>query len=105
MVKRKITVKSKAAKKKNTKKVDIKKIEKTIKSIIAEIAEVNVKKITPKARFVEDLGMDSMMALEILAAIEKTYNIEIPEEQLPKMTSLNEVIKLTKTLVSENGTD
>lgn len=89
----------KAKKKQDT--PDLKQIENKIKSIIAEILEVDVKKVTSKARFVEDLGMDSMRALEILAAIEKTYRIEIPEEALPKIVSFDEVIKLTKELLSK----
>lgn len=46
-------------------------LENELKEIVAKIVEVDPEKITPEARFVEDLGMDSMMALEILAAIEK----------------------------------
>lgn len=71
-------------------------IEQDIKQIISTILEIEPDKITPEARFVEDLGMDSMMALEILAAIEKKYHITIPEENLTKMTSLSDVINLTK---------
>lgn len=79
-------------------KIDLKHFEEVIKNIIAEIAEVDKKKIKPGANFVEDLNIDSMMALEILTAIEKMYKIEIPEESLPKMTSLKEVMKLVKGL-------
>lgn len=86
---------------KKTEALNIKNIEKMIKSIIAEVLEVDEKKITPNAKFVKDLGMDSMRALEILAAIEKTYKIEIPEESLPKITSFNKVLRLTKELISK----
>ncbi len=85
-------------------RLDLKQIENKIKSIIAEVLEVDVKRITSKARFAEDLGMDSMRALEILAAIEKTYRIEIPEEALPKIVSFDEVVKLTKER-PESGVD
>lgn len=67
-------------------------LEKDLKALIAEIVEIEEEKITPTANFVDDLGMDSMMALEILAALEKKYKIKIPEDYLTKMTNLNQVI-------------
>lgn len=65
-----------------------------IKKIIAKIIEVDIEKIQPETDFIEELGADSMMALEIMAALEKKYNITISEEDLPKMTNLNQVIGL-----------
>ena len=81
-----------------------KEVETKIKSIIAEVMEIDEKKITPKTRFFEDLGMDSMMALEILAMIEKAFKIEITEEDLPKIVSYNAVIKLTMDLSERKKT-
>jgi Acyl carrier protein len=69
-------------------------LESELKAIIAEIVEVDPEKITPEANFVEDLGMDSMMALEILASVEKKYKLRIPEENLTKITDLNKVMEL-----------
>lgn len=71
-------------------------VEREVKEIIAQILEVDVAKITDEAKFVEDLGMDSMMALEIVAAIEKKYKIIIPEENLVKLSCLKDVINVTK---------
>lgn len=69
-------------------------LEKELKALIAEIVEIEEEKITPEANFVEDLGMDSMMALEILASMEKKYKIKIPEDNLTKMTNLNHVLEI-----------
>ena len=74
--------------------VTIEALEKELRSLIAEIVEIEEDKITPEANFVEDLGMDSMMALEILASIEKKYKLKIPEENLTKITNLKQVIGL-----------
>jgi len=71
-------------------------LEKELRDIIAKIVEIDPDKITLEASFVEDLGMDSMMALEILAAMEKKYKIQVPEEKLGKLKNLKETIKLTK---------
>ena len=74
--------------------IDAKKLENELRSLVAEIVEIEPDKITPDASFVEDLGMDSMMALEILASIEKKYKLRIPEENLPKVTNLNKTIEI-----------
>ena len=71
-------------------------IEKEVRELIAEIIEMNPDEIQPDAHLVEDLGMDSMMALEILASLEKKFKIRIPEDELPKITTLNKAIELTK---------
>ncbi len=74
--------------------INVKKLENELRLLIAEIVEIDPAKITPKTNFVEDLGMDSMMALEILASIEKKYKLRIPEENLTKITDFDKVVEL-----------
>ena len=74
-------------------------VDQQVLELIADILEMEPAKIDPSAQLVEDLGMDSMMALEILATIEKKFRIKIPEEDLPKITSVNRAIELTKKYV------
>ena len=74
-------------------------VEQEVIALIADILEMDPAGINPDAHLVEDLGMDSMMALEILASIEKKFKIKVPEEDLPKITSVNRVIELTKKYV------
>jgi len=74
--------------------INEKKLVEEVKMVISQIAEIEVEKITPDANFVEDLGMDSMMALEILAFLEKTYKIKIPESYLKKLVNLQQVINI-----------
>ena len=71
-------------------------LEKELRSLIAEIVEIEEEKITSEANFVEDLGIDSMMALEILAAMEKKYKLKIPEENLMKLNNLQDAVNITK---------
>lgn len=77
-------------------------IDSEIKCIIAGIIEKDPAEINPEAKFVEDLGVDSMMAIEILAAIEKKYKIAIPEEKLTQLTTLNETIRIAKEYMANN---
>ena len=76
-------------------------VEKDIRELIAEILETDPSEIQGSAHFVKDLGMDSMMALEILAAIEKKYRIAIPEDTLPKFTSLSQTTKIVTGILKK----
>jgi acyl carrier protein len=62
-----------------------------LRAIVAEVAEVDE---VPDATPFKDLGIDSMMAIEIVADIERTYKIKVPEEELERITDLDSVVKL-----------
>jgi len=76
------------------------KFEQEIREIIAEIIEKDSKDITLDAHLFEDLGADSMMALEILAAMEKKYRVVVPEDKLPELTSLRKIMDLVESLTA-----
>ncbi len=76
-------------------------VEQDIRELVAEILETEPQEIGIDAHFVKDLGMDSMMALEILAGIEKKYRIVIPEETLPKFTSLRATITIVEGILKK----
>jgi acyl carrier protein len=80
-------------------KIDDVALESELKGIISKIVELEPEKITLEASFVEDLGMDSMMALEILAAMEKKFRIQIPEDKLNKLKNLREAIELAREYI------
>jgi len=79
--------------------IDDKKLENELRAIIAEIVEIDPDKITLDASFVDDLGMDSMMALEILSEIEKKFKIHIPEDKLSKLRNLKAALLLVKSYI------
>jgi acyl carrier protein len=76
-----------------------------IRDLIAEIIEKEPKEITPDAKFFEDLGVDSMMALEILAAVEKKYRIHIPEEKLTQLVTLRQTVAVAREFLGQKGQD
>ncbi|MBM3249891.1 MAG: acyl carrier protein [Candidatus Omnitrophica bacterium] len=80
-------------------------LENEIRNLIAEIIEKEPREVTPDARFFEDLGVDSMMALEILAAMEKKYRIHIPEEKLTQLTTLRQTVAVAREFLDKKGQD
>ena len=69
-------------------------IKKEVKQKVSEITEIPEDKLLEDAKFVEDLGVDSMMALEIVASLEKKYKVTVAEEEIPKMRSLKDIYAL-----------
>lgn len=72
--------------------------EEEIRSMVSEILEVPAEKLTNEAEFFKDLNVDSLKAIEIVAAFEKKYRVIIPEEEIPKITTLGKLIEYTKNI-------
>ncbi len=69
-----------------------------LRGIIAEVSEVD--DIPDETPFV-DLGIDSMMALEIVAEVERTYQLSIPEEELKDLTNFTKVYTLVRCKLAD----
>ncbi len=54
---------------------------------------VNPDQVTPEAKFIEDLGADSLDTVELVMALEEEFGNEIPDEQAEKLQSVGDVIK------------
>ena len=64
-----------------------------LRAIVAEVAEIDE---VPDTEPFKELGIDSMMAIEIVAEIERTYKIKIPEQELAQVTDLASVLRLVE---------
>jgi len=76
------------------KKIDFDKVKRDVKKTISEITEVPEEELEEDADFTSELSIDSMMALEMVAAIEKKYKIVIPEEDIPNIRSLKNIYSI-----------
>ena len=63
-----------------------------IKSVIAEQAEVKPEDVTEKAKFIDDLGLDSLDMVELVMELEEECGVEIPDEDAEKLTTVGEAI-------------
>jgi acyl carrier protein len=62
-----------------------------LRSIVAEVCEIEE---VPDETPFSELGVDSMMALEIVAEVERTYKVSVPEEELKGLSNFNSVYEL-----------
>jgi acyl carrier protein len=64
-----------------------------IKPIIAERLSVDESKITENASFIEDLGADSLDTVELIMQLEEAFDIQIPDEDAEKISTVGDVVK------------
>ncbi len=67
-------------------------IEEKVKNIIVEQLGVNEEQVTLEAKFIEDLGADSLDTVELVMAFEEEFGIEVPDEEAEKLTSVGDVV-------------
>ena len=68
-------------------------LDQRVKDIIVEQLGVKPDQVTPEAKFIEDLGADSLDTVELVMALEEEFGIEVPDEQAEKLQSVGDVIK------------
>jgi acyl carrier protein len=67
-----------------------------VKSIIVEQLGVDEEEVTPDASFVDDLGADSLDTVELVMAFEEEFDIEIPDEDAEKITTVGDAVQYIK---------
>lgn len=75
-------------------------IRSNVKKLIAEITEREVSEISDSADFAKDLGLDSLMAMELMTLMDKNYKINIPEEEFTKIQSVNGAVATVQRFLS-----
>ena len=71
------------------------------KEIIVDRSGVDPNEITPEASFIDDLGADSLDTVELVMAFEEEFDIEIPDEDAEKLTSVGKAMEYLKERLSE----
>ncbi|MEE8126809.1 MAG: acyl carrier protein [Nitrospirales bacterium] len=71
-------------------------VEERVKKIIAEQLGVEEDDVIPEAKFVEDLGADSLDTVELVMALEEEFEIEIPDEDAEKIQTVSAAVEFIK---------
>jgi acyl carrier protein len=67
-----------------------------VKKIVVEHLGVEPDKVTEKANFIDDLGADSLDTVELVMAFEEEFDLEIPDEDAEKITTVGDAISYIK---------
>tara|TARA_Y100000590_G_scaffold69134_1_gene75425 strand:- start:132 stop:368 length:237 start_codon:yes stop_codon:yes gene_type:complete len=64
-----------------------------IKEIVVNKLDVDANKVTADAKFIDDLGADSLDTVELIMQFEEDFELEIPDEDAEKILSVNDALK------------
>ena len=70
-----------------------------VKKVLVEQLDVDEDAVTPTASIVDDLGADSLDVVEIIMGLEEEFDVEIPDEDAEKITTVQQII----SYVEEKG--
>jgi len=71
--------------------------EERAKEIIAKELEVSADQLKPDAKFIEDLGADSLDIVELVMALEEEFGIDIPDEDADKLKTVGDAMNYLKS--------
>jgi acyl carrier protein len=75
-----------------------------VKNLVARVTEREPDEIPDDAHFMDQLGVDSLMAMEIMIAVDRKFGIDIPEEEFGKATNVNESVKMVQYWLGQRAT-
>jgi len=75
-------------------------IEQRVRDIIVEQLGVKPEQVTLEAKFIEDLGADSLDTVELVMALEEEFGHEIPDEEAEKLQTVGDVVRYIEELKS-----
>lgn len=68
-------------------------IESQVIDVIVEQLGVDREKVTPDAKFIDDLGADSLDTVELVMTFEEKFSVEVPDEDAETLKSVADVVK------------
>ena len=74
-----------------------------VKNLVARVTERETSEIPDDAHFMDQLGVDSLMAMEIMIAVDRKFGIDIPEEEFNKATNVNESVALVQHWLAQRS--
>ena len=69
-------------------------VRKEVRERVAELTEMEPEEVTDAADFIEELGVDSLMAIELMVALDKEYKIDIPEEEFREIKNVSQAVEV-----------
>ena len=76
-----------------------KSIEERVKDIIVDQLGVSADQVTSEAKFVEDLGADSLDTVELVMALEEEFDVEVPDDEAEKLQAVKDVVSFISSKV------
>jgi acyl carrier protein len=74
-----------------------------VNAAIAKEFEIEPERLVPSARLIEDLDMDSLDSVDLIAAMEKTFKVKCPEQEARKLRTMDDIYRFVERLAGERA--
>ena len=68
-------------------------VEERVRKVVCRLLKVPPEKVTPRAHFIRDLGMESIQSVELIAALEEEFGCEIDEDEVADNDTFEKAVK------------
>lgn len=82
--------------------MDNQEVQKRVKKVIAQVLKLNDDNIAEDANFIFDLGADSLQSVELVAAFEEEFNIEMAEDKALEVQTVSDAVKFISQYLNKD---
>ena len=75
-------------------------LQERVKKVISQVLKINASEISDEANFIFDLGADSMQSLELVAAFEEEFDVEMDEDKALDVQSVSDAVSFIGSHIS-----
>ncbi len=75
-------------------------IEAKVRQYVIDTLDVNPEEVVPQAKFIDDLGADSLDIVEMIMALEEEFDVEISDEEAEKLATVGDAVEFIKSKAS-----
>jgi len=79
-------------------------VEERVKQVTARMLKLDISEVTPQSHFVRDLGAESIQSIELVAAFEEEFDIEMDQDEALAVQTVGEAVKFIANVLREQGT-
>jgi acyl carrier protein len=74
-----------------------------VQKVVVDVLKADPSRVTPESHFAEDLGAESIQSVELIAAFEEEFDIELDEDDAMKVKNVQEAAAFIDTIIAEEG--
>jgi acyl carrier protein len=78
-------------------------VEEKVKELLLDMLDIEEKDITPQARFVDDLKATSIDIIEIVSALQNTFDVDIGDSEMARLVTVQDAVDFLKSAINQKG--
>ena len=74
---------------------------KEVKTLVSKVIKIPEDRLYPEVNLFADLGVDSLLGVEIIASLDKKYGLDVPEDKLKDINTLDDITSLVRSFLAK----